>query len=140
MTNYREEERIAKLQANLEKKHLKHINLPFVNAKTPIQVQCIGCGEVFENMPDLLKMNKFPCPGCRIEKKRKANLDKVRDKLDARMNELGADKDFLVVEYPELMVGNMTLKHLACGNLIHTSISNLSCPYRDWETDRKSVV
>lgn len=130
MTNYREEERIAKLQANLEKKHLKHIGLPFVNAKTPIRVQCLDCGEVFENIPDLLKINKFPCPGCRIEKNRLANIDKVRSKLDARMKELGADKDFLVVEYPELMIGNMTLKHLACGNLIHTSISNLSRPYR----------
>lgn len=130
MTNYREEERIAKLHANLEKQHLKHIDLPFVNAKTPIRVQCLDCGEVFENIPDLLKLNKFPCPGCRIEKKRKVNLDKVKDKIDTRMHELGADKDFTVVAYPELMKGNLTLKHLACGNLINTSIGNLSRPYR----------
>lgn len=130
MTNYREEERIAKLQANLEKKHLKHIDLPFVNAKTPIRVQCLDCGEVFKNIPDLLKLNKFPCPGCRIEKKRKVNLDRVKDKIDTRMHELGADKDFTVVAYPELMIDNLTLKHLACGNLIHTSIGNLSRPYR----------
>ena len=130
MTNYREEERIAKLHANLEKQHLKHIDLPFVNAKTPIRVQCLDCGEVFENIPDLLKVNKFPCPGCRIEKKRQVNLDKVRGKIDTRMHELGADKDFTVVEYPEIMIDNMTLKHLACGNLIHTSIGNLLRPYR----------
>lgn len=125
MTNYREEERTKKLNERLAQKHLKHIGLPFVNAKTDIRVKCLDCGTVFESYPELIRISKYPCKGCKLDKIHAEKKEKFERKLYAEMEELGMLEDYEVIEFPPTKRDAVRFIHKVCGNEVNSSFQNL---------------
>lgn len=124
MYNY--EQRILNL-----KEYLKGINLEadlseYKNASTMLTFTCLDCGNVFNYDMRTLKAISYPCPSCRDEKRATDYRKKVAGKFMKRFVELGLDENYEVVEFPEIIKLPAKFRHLECGNVITTSLQNLS--------------
>lgn len=113
------------------KEYLKGINLEadlseYKNAATELTFTCLDCGNVFSYDMRTLKNISYPCPACRDEKRAKDYRKKVAGKFMKRFTDLGLDENYEVVEFPEIIKMPAKFRHLECGNVITTSLQNLS--------------
>ena len=129
MYNY--EQRVADLKQYLAERDLIADLSGYKNARTMLMLECTRCGNVFERDTATLKATKYPCDGCRAERKAEAHRKTVADKFMKRFNDLGLNDNFRVVEIPELIKYPAKFQHLACGNIITTSLQNLSRTTKD---------
>lgn len=125
MSNYNEESRVAKVNKVLAEKQVELLD-KYTNARDHLHFRCLKCNTKFIKVYGLLSVQEEPCPECTVKAKAKRHRETVAHKMDVRMHDLKLDTDFQIMEYPELMRQPTTFKHLVCGNLIHTSIQNLS--------------
>ena len=126
MTNYRETERLNKFKAIVAEKNITWVGGEFVNARTHLDFRCNVCGTEFNKIPDLIRTQKFPCPECSKVQEHLKAIKRTAIKVDEKMDKLGLNKEYEVVEYPEILRDKATFIHKVCGNKIHTSIQNLS--------------
>lgn len=124
MYNY--EQRVNKVRSDLEKLELTADLTNYENSKTTLEITCTRCGNKFTRNMATLMAAKYPCDGCRAERKSENHRKRVADMFTKRFNDLGLNKDYSIVEIPELIRYPAKFKHLACGNIINTSLQNLS--------------
>jgi hypothetical protein len=109
----------------MERKHVRLVS-EYVNARTHADFECLTCGYRFNKIPHSIGAQKIPCQMCMEEDKRARHRASVKDKFDKRFKELGLDKTFEIVEYPELIKYSTDFIHIPCGKTVHTSLQNLS--------------
>lgn len=120
-------ERLNKLNSIFESKGIEFLDYDiFKNEREKYNFRCLKCGTYFNKTIYLLKTQQEPCPKCTKEAKRLRHLDKVKSMFDNRMEKENLNKYYEVIEYPKLIRDNATFKHIKCGNIINTSIGNLS--------------
>lgn len=124
MYNY--EQRVNKVLSDLEKLELTADLTNYENSRTILEITCTRCGNKFTRNMATLMAAKYPCDGCRAERKAENHRKRVADMFTTRFNDLGLNKDYSIVEIPELIRYPAKFKHLACGNIINTSLQNLS--------------
>lgn len=109
----------------MERKHVRLVS-EYVNARTHADFECLTCGYRFNKVPQSIGAQKIPCQMCMEEDKRARHRASVKGKFDKRFKELGLDKTFEIVEYPELIKYSTDFIHIPCGKPVHTSLQNLS--------------
>ena len=126
MTNYREEERVAKFNTVIKEKNITMLSKKYTNAREKHLFKCNVCKTTFNKVPQLIVSQEYPCPECTKKEKARRHRENVKTKFNARFHSLGLNENFEVYEYPELIKYPAKFIHKDCGHVIKTSLQNLS--------------
>lgn len=126
MAQYNIEQRIEKVKQEAAALNIKWVDKEFVNAKTNITYECLTCSTLFDTQPQIIHNAKAPCPECRKVYKQKKFLDKAEKTFKDNFHKWHLDENWEIVTIPKLVQEPADFKHKACGNVIHTSLQNLS--------------
>lgn len=126
MKNNNLDTRKEKFYRVLEEKNVQMISEDYIKASFKYDFKCKICGTIFNKNASLLTSQDYPCPKCSKIAKYNRHLNKVKDIFNSRMEKSKLNEHYEVVEYPELIRDNAKFRHKECGNIIETSIGNLS--------------
>lgn len=126
MTNYNEEQRIKAFNKTLKEKQLTMLSEKYLTARHHYEFQCNVCNTVFTKVAHSVTIQEVPCPSCTKIAKAQRHRMNVQSKFLARFKELGLDEWFDIKTYPDIIKNNAEFIHKDCGEVITTSLGNLS--------------